>query len=270
MSWDAATSERETHRVAVGGIKQGFSGFVPRAKSHYGSSHVGGLPYRDIGKWKEKAPQDYAVKRNFPQKGVNHRSSSEIGRSAWNVEWSDQRRLLTLLRPAELEKYNMSKQRDYGSGKNSRDLEGGVNLLEQLTGLDLDRDGDVGAKGNTAQPKAASRPRSAAAAPASARAYDRELDLLRGRTTARPGYSANALAAANAAGSSTSTPMPSYRKSNFSPISRDHHSAKAELYKNHIGGIMPYYMGHVPKNHTQYGIATVGGLHPDASGLYDA
>ena len=150
MSWSAATDEHETHRVQSGGIKQGFSGFVPRAAAHFGSSHMGGLPFRDGEKFQQTGTPNYAVKRNFPQKGVNHRSSAEVGRMAWNVEWSDSRRLLTLLRPAELEKYNMSRVRDYGSGKNSRDFEGGVNLLEKITGLDLDRDGDVGAKGNAA------------------------------------------------------------------------------------------------------------------------
>lgn len=262
MSWSAATDEHETHRVQSGGIKQGFSGFVPRAKSHFGSSHMGGLPFRDSQKFEHTGTPDYAVKRNFPQKGVNHRSSAEVGRMAWNVGWSDSRQLLTLLRPAELAKYNMSGVRDYGSGKNSRDFEGGVNLLEKITGLDLDRDGDVGAKGNASRQQSRMpsgvRNDSPPAAPATAGRVGRA-------STAAPAPSASSTPRAGA-----SSPLSSYRKTNFTPISRKHHTPKSDLHMHKVGGIMPYYMGHIPNNHVQFGVATVGGIHPDASGLYEA
>ena len=54
-----------------------------------------------------------------------------------------QQEALNLLRPHELAKYNASNQRDYGTAGGRRDFESGVNLLERLTGLDIDRDGDV-------------------------------------------------------------------------------------------------------------------------------
>jgi hypothetical protein len=76
---DSATAERETHRRQVGGIKLGYAGFVPRAQAHYGSSHYGGLPFREGPKRNDfesiPAPQ-------------NRRSSDDIGRHAWNLAWS--------------------------------------------------------------------------------------------------------------------------------------------------------------------------------------
>lgn len=174
---------------------------------------------------------------------------------AWNVEWSDSRRLLTLLRPHELAKYNASNQRDYGTAGGRRDFESGVNLLERLTGLDIDRDGDVGVTGKTGA--------RAATAPAPAVA-------VRQTAPAPASGSARVPAAAAQHTGDTSTPLSSYRKASFTPISRNHHTPKEELHKNRVGGIMPYYMGHVPNNHVQFGIATVGGIHPEPSGPYDA
>ena len=76
---DSATNENETYRREVGGIKIGFAGFVPRAKSHYGSSHYGGLPFREGPK------RNHFESVPAPQ---NRRSSDDIGRHAWNLAWS--------------------------------------------------------------------------------------------------------------------------------------------------------------------------------------
>lgn len=121
---------------------------VPRAQNHYGSSHVGDLPYRDRKKWDVGALPYDARRRTRAIKSLNRTSASEPGRQAWNVEWAGHAALLSLLRPQDLEKYKLT---DKVGGPHSagrvvgiRNLEAGLNALEAATGLDLDGDGDVG------------------------------------------------------------------------------------------------------------------------------
>ena len=124
---------------------------VPRSQAHYGSSHVGGLPFRDRAKWDKSVPFE-ARRLSRAHAKLNPRSSSEVGRQAWSVEWSSSGQLLKLLRPAELKKYRVADQRVARSTAAIRNLEAGLNALEAATGIDLDGDGDVGM---TNAPKAA-------------------------------------------------------------------------------------------------------------------
>jgi hypothetical protein len=264
ISWGHAAAEEETRRAQIGGIKDGFAGFVPRASAHYGSSHYGGLPFRDSEKWQAKGPLDCTRRRNQPQPRVNRQSSSEIGRQAWNVEWSNHGKLLVLLTPAQLKKYDLSKQRDYGSGMGARDLEGGVNSLERLTGLDLDGDGDVGVAG---------RASGGGTRPVSARA----ITPPRTPTGARRPHSGGARGDGQAHGGPPSARTIFARDGSASerqrrqhtdqwvPVSRNHRTPAHELWRNKNGGVKPRYQGHVPNVQTQIGVTTVGGMFPDPS-----
>lgn len=87
MSWDAATPPETAHKASIGGIKVGFAGFVPKAQSHYGSSHVGSLPYRDRRKWDRGVMEKEARRRTNAHDGLNQTSAREVGRQAWALEW---------------------------------------------------------------------------------------------------------------------------------------------------------------------------------------
>lgn len=244
ISWGHSAAEEDTRRREVGGIKPGYSGHVPRGREHYGTSHLGGLPCPDVAKRALQKEPVYPQKRSLPQKGVNHTSATEVGRQAWTVEWSGHAQLLKLLRPQELKKYDLSKSRDYGTGKGARDLEAGANLLESITGLDLDGDGDVGARGST----------------------NGRGNAPRRQATPPPSFRGAAPAQASFRGSQPSersqppTPLPSYRRSHFVPISRSHRCPSRELHRNRIGGIKPYYLGHIPNNQDNYGVTPYGGV----------
>ena len=87
MSWDCASTAEESHKFDKGGIKVGFSGFVPRAAWHYGSSHVGSLPYRDRQNWDFGKKPTAGNRRSRSASWLNPSSAREIGRQAWNIEW---------------------------------------------------------------------------------------------------------------------------------------------------------------------------------------
>ena len=187
---DSATADSETRRNQVGGIKIGYSGFVPRAQMHYGSSHYGGLPYRET------------VKRNLPAP-QNRRSSDECGREAWNLE-------------------------RVGHGKQSQVLEAALRAGLKLPSY---------ARATAAAP--AQQDRRPASASASAM-----------RTSApAPAPTAAGNESSRASAPDAGTPLPSFRRMSFTPVSRSHVSPAEDLYyKNHginteRKGIKPGYMG---------------------------
>ena len=96
------------HKETSGGIKIGYAGFVPGAAAHHGSSHVGGLPYRDGNKWNRPPPPEQRVGRLRGQAGLNVTSAREPGRQAWNMDWVGKGQLLSLLTPADLAKYKLT------------------------------------------------------------------------------------------------------------------------------------------------------------------
>jgi len=245
MSWTSSSPENETYRWQIGGVKAGFSGHVPRSVNHYGSSHYGGLPFRDNARWHQKPAPLEARRRTRAHAGVNPTSAAETGRSAWNVEWANHSQLLALLRPHELAKYNVNSKRMARQTKGMRNLEAGGNLLEAATGIDLDGDGDVGLMNVKPDALPHRRERTPRQESRHGNMSDRQLI------------------------NEGSTPLPSYRKMNFLPISRDHATPARELRRNSHGGIKPRYMGFVPKAQFQYGVSHFGGVasHPETTSL---
>ena len=257
-----------------GGIKDGFAGFVPGAQFHYGSSQCvtsqsklatahalpravllrapafetrlisyGGLPFHD----KRRPPQHEmnARRRNRAQPGLNVTSSADVGRQAWNVEWADTKQMLKILRPQDLEKYKIGAAKATGM----RGVESGLNALEAASGIDIDGDGDVGLPNGTRTGGGSDRGRLAHARAHSERAAP--------RAQQRPQTGLSETATAQ---------LPSYRRMAFVTSSRDHATPDYELHRARTGGIVPRYMGFVPKAQFQFGVTTVGGIHADATG----
>lgn len=176
---------------------------------------------------RERAAREYAARNEALRKEV--------------IRTSGGGHMLQLLRPSELAKYKRVALSRAGTAERALRMERGLNVLEAESGLDLDGDGDVGVVNRAATPAA------------SERCY--RADSYRGTIGAR-------------ANSDSDGGLPSYRQAWMVPMSRDHATPEFELHKNrdHVKGIAPGYTGHVPRTFLQFGITTVGGLHPDATG----
>ena len=228
MSWGSNEEEDAAHKHKVGGIKSGFSGMYPGRNQHFGSSATGGLPFRDREKWDRVWPEE-RNRRTRPQSALNPRSSDDIGRQAWEVNWSNTDQQLTMLTPSQLMKFRLLSQEKYGI----KNLEASLNRLERTTGLDLDGDGDIGMPNNP-QPAAATTP------------VQRRPKTAPVKEPYKPAY---------------------HNPQHWTPSSIDHCTPKAELEKNgrmSKNGIVIGYQGHVPNVIFQHGQTTFGGVHDKA------
>ena len=139
MSWGSNEEEDAAHKHKVGGIKSGFSGMYPGRNQHFGSSATGGLPFRDREKWDRVWPEE-RNRRTRPQSALNPRSSDDIGRQAWEVNWSNTDQQLTMLTPSQLMKFRLLSQEKYGI----KNLEASLNRLKDVASLS--NDGDMGCR----------------------------------------------------------------------------------------------------------------------------